>query len=66
MYLMYMRSKKRQDLLSKFGAQGSWERAAWKGRGRKMSEEKYIAQQKDMKKKRQKNYMKIYAKDMIK
>ena len=42
--LMYMGSRKRQDLVSKLGARGSWERAEGKGRGSEESREKWRAQ----------------------
>ena len=44
MDVIYMGSRKRQDLLSKFGAWGSWERAKREWEGREGSEEKCIAQ----------------------
>ena len=34
---IYMGSRKRQDLLSKFGAWGPWERVKGEGRGREGS-----------------------------
>ena len=37
-------SRKRQDLLSKLGACGPWERIEWEGRGREESREKCRAQ----------------------
>ena len=41
--LIYMGSRKRQDLLSKLEAWGPWERVEGEGRGREWSREKYIA-----------------------
>ena len=43
MVLIYMGSRKRQDLLSKLGPWGPWERVEREGRGREGSGEKYIA-----------------------
>ena len=42
--LIYKGSRKRQDLLSKSGAWGPWERVEGERRGRERSGEKYIAQ----------------------
>ena len=44
MDLIYVESKRRQVLLSKFGAWGPWERVEGEGRGRDGSREKCIAQ----------------------
>ena len=44
MELIYMGSRKRQDLLSKQEAWGPWERVEGEGRGRKGSREKCRAQ----------------------
>ena len=38
MDLIYMRNRKRQDLLSKLGAQGPWERAEGEDKGRRGAE----------------------------
>ena len=49
MDLIYMETRKRQDLLSKLGAWRSWERV--EGEGKQEGEQrKYIAQQKTIKK----------------
>ena len=50
MVLMYMGSRKRQDLLNKLGAWGSWERVQGEERGREESREKCIAQLNQLKK----------------
>ena len=44
MDLTYMRSRKRQDLLSELGAWGPWERVEGEERGREGSREKCGAQ----------------------
>ena len=44
MDLIYMRIRKRQDLLSKLAAWRAWKRIEGKGRGREGSREKCIAQ----------------------
>ena len=43
MDLIYMGSRKRQDILSKLGAWGPWERVEGEGREREGSREKCIA-----------------------
>ena len=40
MDVIYMGSRKRQDLLSRFGAWGTWERVKGEGRGRERRKEK--------------------------
>ena len=50
--LIYMGSRKRQDLLSKLGTWRPWERVEGKGRGRDGSREKCRAQQKLIKKRK--------------
>ena len=42
--LIYMGSRKRQDLLSKVGAWGPWEKVEGEGRGKEGSREKCRAQ----------------------
>ena len=42
--LIYMESSKRQDLLSKLGAWGTWNRFEGEGRGKEGSREEYITQ----------------------
>ena len=44
MDLINMGSRKRQDLLSKLGAWGPWEKVEWEGKEREGSREKCIAQ----------------------
>ena len=44
MDLFYLGSSKRQDMLSKLGAWGLWDRAEGKRRGREGSRDKCIAQ----------------------
>ena len=50
MDLIYTGSRKRQDLLSKLGIWGPWERAEGERRRREGNGEKYIAQYKHLKK----------------
>ena len=52
MDLIYMGSRKRQDLLSKLGAWGLCEKVEGVGRGKEGSGEKYVAQLKKEIKKR--------------
>ena len=47
-----MGSRKRQDLLSKLGAWGPWERVEGEGRGREGSREKCRVQSKSIKKRK--------------
>ena len=44
MDLIYMGSRKQQDLLSKLGAQRPWEKVEGEGRGREERRKKRIAQ----------------------
>ena len=44
MDLIYIESRKRQDLLNKLGAWGPWERVEGEGREREVSREKCIVQ----------------------
>ena len=54
--LIYIGSRKRQNLLSKLGAWEPWERAEGEGRGREGRKEKCRAQENSIKKKSQNTY----------